>query len=485
MQKSYTGEWGGQCSGNGCFMEGTAEQYLWMVLHDLGGLVEELGGPAKASARLDTFFTELNAGDKGQHAYLGNEPSFGSPWVYNWAQNPAGTQRVVRRMIGNLADFDAGKDAVFEVKPEGLPGNDDLGAISAMYVWGAIGLYPEIPGEPGLSVHSPLFPKTTLRLADGKSRVIFKADASPSIYIKGLTIDGVIHDSTWLPYDSLVKTGNTALDFTLTDEPSQWGALATPAIAPPSPAKGQLWERPIYDSLQAAFNNCGIGGLPTSCITTSMMVPTPNDSIYRPEGVPGSSYNGAALTLASTESDGLKLIAGLFDPLPAKTRVHALGRDNVISYRQIIKFATPLKGNTLFVLGAGTNGNGGGVAVLTFADGATETVTLNFPDWTSDSPYEAPATVASGTSDADKLAAYVADAAEGDGYRVVYQSDDLLKWSGGTEAKAGRIFYQANRLANTSGITQIQLPDIDDFPQNTPHQNLLHIFGINAADVTY
>lgn len=132
-----------------------------------------------------------------------------------------------------------------------------------------------------------------------------------------------------------------------------------------------------------------------------------------------------------------------------------------------------------------TNGSASGDAILTFRDGQTETVNLHFPEWTSNTPYQAPNIAASGNSDADKLGAYVADAKKGDGYRVVYQSDSLLKWSGGTQAKAGRIFYQATKLTNTTGVTQIQLPDIDSFPQNTPHDNLLHIFGISAADATY
>jgi len=483
-QKGRDGKWGGTCAPNGCFMEGSAEHYLWMVLHHLGGLVDELGGAKPASDRLDKFFTELNAGEKSNHAYLGNEPSFGSPWVYNWAQNPAGTQRVVRRMVGTLDDFNNKKDAVFELNPAGLPGNDDLGSISAMYVWGALGFYPEIPGEGGVSLHSPLFPTTQLRLADGKSSVTIKAANAPATYIQDLRVNNILYDSTWLPVEKLISNSSTSLDFTLGDASSQWGTLATPAILPPSPAKGNTWQKASYNGLAASFNNCGIGGLASSCITTSMMVPTPNDSIYKASGVPGSSIDGETLKLVDGNSEGLKLIADLFDPLSSPQKRHPLGRDNVISYGQIIKFDTPLKGNTLFILGAGSTGTGSGTATLTFSDGTTADVALSLPDWTDSTAYTAPTTAASGTTGADKLAAYIADASKGNGYRIVYESDGRMKWSGGKTLTKARIYYQAIKLAGSKEIKQIQLPDMPASSSTAAPTNLLHIFGINAAETT-
>jgi putative alpha-1,2-mannosidase len=159
---------------SGGMVEGTEEQYMWMVPYDLGGLVDILGGPKKTSDRLDKFFTYINAGQGHGYAYLGNEPSFTSPWVYNWAQNPAGTQKVVRRMINE----------VFSLKPNGLAGNDDLGSLSVKYVWGALGFYPEIPGVPGFAVHSPVFPKTTLLLADGTKKIVVNAPAAPATYVR-------------------------------------------------------------------------------------------------------------------------------------------------------------------------------------------------------------------------------------------------------------------------------------------------------------
>ncbi|NTS32096.1 hypothetical protein HQ945_12600 [Phyllobacterium sp. BT25] len=216
-----------------------------------------------------------------------------------------------------------------------------------------------------------------------------------------------------------------------------------------------------------------------------MMVPTPNDSVYSTGGVPGTSIDGTTLKLADVNSEGLKLIAGLFDALPTQTRLHPLGRDNVISYGQIVKFDKPLKGNTLFVLGAGSSGTGSGKAILTFSDGTSETVSISLPDWTDPTAYSPPAIGATGSTDAQKLAAYSADSTKGNGYRIVYEADGRLKWAGGKTTTKARLYYQAIKLSGTKEIAQIELPDMASSSSTSPPSNLLHIFGINAADVSY
>jgi len=86
---------------------------------------------------LDTFFTELNAGTQKPYAFMGNEPNSNAPFVYSFAGAPAKTQSIVHRSM----------DELYNPRPEGLIGNDDLGQMSAWYVWSALGLYPEIPGR--------------------------------------------------------------------------------------------------------------------------------------------------------------------------------------------------------------------------------------------------------------------------------------------------------------------------------------------------
>ncbi len=103
------------------FEEGNAAQYTWSVPHDMAGLLRRLGETAEVVARLDEFHTRLNAGSGSPHAWLGNQPSFATPWAYLWLGRPARTQDVVARARAEL----------FSTTPGGLPGNDDLGAVSA------------------------------------------------------------------------------------------------------------------------------------------------------------------------------------------------------------------------------------------------------------------------------------------------------------------------------------------------------------------
>jgi hypothetical protein len=98
--------------------------------------VTALGGRQAVADRLDKFTTKLNVGPAEPFLWAGNEPGFGVPWLYNYVGQPWKTQELVDRVRSTL----------FSPTPEGEPGNDDLGAMSAWYVWAALGLYPSVPG---------------------------------------------------------------------------------------------------------------------------------------------------------------------------------------------------------------------------------------------------------------------------------------------------------------------------------------------------
>lgn len=203
------------------FYEGTSAQYTWMVPFDPRGLFEMLGGVQEASRRLDAFLAQLNAGQGGANANLGNEPNSNAPWLYNWLGQPFKTQAVVRRTLAELYPDDL----------VGFPGNDDLGQMSAWYVMSAIGLYPAIPGTDVLALGSPLFPKITLRLARGD--VVLRArGASPDVrYVDGLKLGGRRYNRPWLRFADIAS--GARLDYGMSSTPNPaWGA--DPADAPPS-----------------------------------------------------------------------------------------------------------------------------------------------------------------------------------------------------------------------------------------------------------
>ncbi|MEU8028334.1 GH92 family glycosyl hydrolase [Streptomyces sp. NPDC049099] len=209
------------------YVEGNAAQYEWMVPYDLAGLFAAMGGNGKVIPRLDDFFTALNAGPDEPHAFLGNEPSLNSPWVYVYASAPYRTQSVVRRAVNTL----------WGPGPDGEVGNDDLGTLSSWYVWSALGMYPQVPGRAELVLASPLFPAVTVHRDGGRPiRINAPGADADTPYVHALKVNGVPSSRAWLP-ESFVREGGT-LDYTLGDTPdTTWGTA--PRDAPPSFRGGQ------------------------------------------------------------------------------------------------------------------------------------------------------------------------------------------------------------------------------------------------------
>ncbi len=204
------------------YVEGNGAQYTWMVPYDLRGLIDTLGDDAAVGPRLDTFFTKLNAGTREPYAFLGNEPTLQTPWIYAYLGAPHKAQAVVDRV----------RREIWRAGPDNLVGNDDLGEMSSWYVWAALGMYPMIPGRAELVLNSPIFTTARVRRPDGTTIVINAPQAAPGHpYVTALTVDGQPWTKPWLP-ESFVRTGGT-LDYTLSDTPNpSWGA--DPADRPPS-----------------------------------------------------------------------------------------------------------------------------------------------------------------------------------------------------------------------------------------------------------
>jgi predicted alpha-1,2-mannosidase len=216
--------------GQSGFQEGNAAQYAWMVPQDLGGLISAMGGNAAADARLDTFFTQDNIGPNDPYYWAGNEVDLLAPWVYDYAGQPYKTQAEVHGLLDN----------VYSDTPGGEPGNDDLGAMSSWYVWGALGMYPETPGAPVLVLGAPLFPEVQVNLP-GHHLTISAPGASDQGYVTGLSVNGKTSDRDWLPAQDLVggADGSTRLDMRISNTPDTgWAAAA--ADAPPSYQSGPL-----------------------------------------------------------------------------------------------------------------------------------------------------------------------------------------------------------------------------------------------------
>lgn len=206
------------------FMEGNSAQYTWTIPHSLNKLISLAGGKDKVEARIDELTAQLAQGYdyQSKHYEAGNEPCFGIMPVYNWLQKPWKAQAKFRTVM----------ETQFRNTPDGIPGDDDSGAMSAWFIFGALGMYPEIPGVGGVTVLSPLFPQAVLHLPNGKTVTINAQNAAREAkYIQSMKINGAPNSKLWLPVATL--QAGAALDFTMGAAPNpEWGAAA--ADAPPS-----------------------------------------------------------------------------------------------------------------------------------------------------------------------------------------------------------------------------------------------------------
>lgn len=185
------------------FAQGTSATYTWMVPHDVGGLAEAMGGREAAAERLDGFFRapdgswSVGGGDPLRYDPT-NEPGIHAPWLYNALGQPWKTQETVRRIV----------DTQYGTGPGGLPGNDDLGTMSAWYVFASLGLFPQAPGRGELLLSSPVFSYARIAPNGREPITVVAPEAGPDRpYVGSVRLDAAPHTRSWLPESVLAEGG--------------------------------------------------------------------------------------------------------------------------------------------------------------------------------------------------------------------------------------------------------------------------------------
>jgi predicted alpha-1,2-mannosidase len=201
------------------FEEGDSPQYSFMIPFDYPRLVSAMGGSAAVVPRLDQFFSKLICWNEPCFN-MANEPDFVTPYVYAYTNAPWKTDDVINRI----------EQQTFSTKPDGIPGNDDLGATSGVYVWNALGLYPGVPGVAGFFLGTPMFPSATLHFGD-RTLVISSEGTGP--YVRAITLNGQPWNQLWLPLDKITPHTTTTLHFILqSTEPTATNLQPPPTFRP-------------------------------------------------------------------------------------------------------------------------------------------------------------------------------------------------------------------------------------------------------------
>lgn len=168
------------------FHEGNAWNYTFYVPHDIKGLARLMGGNRKFVDNLQSVF------DRGNYDPA-NEPDIAYPYLFSQFKGEEWrTQKLVKELLAKH----------FTTRPDGIPGNDDAGTMSAWAIFSMLGLYPDIPGIPVYTLTTPAFDKATIRLdprytggateliiervnPDGEASAVSEADYIDSVTLAG------------------------------------------------------------------------------------------------------------------------------------------------------------------------------------------------------------------------------------------------------------------------------------------------------------
>ena len=203
------------------YTEGNAWQYVWLVSHDVHGLVKCFGGEKPFVAKLDSLFIlegKMGAdaspdisGLIGQYAH-GNEPSHHIIYMYNYVGMPWKAALKLRQVMNTL--YNDGID--------GLSGNEDVGQMSAWYILSSMGLYQVEPAGGKYIFGSPLFNKAVVNVGGGKTFTIeAKNNSAKNIYIQSAKLNGKPYTRSYIDYKDIMRGGK--LEFVMAEKPSTFG----------------------------------------------------------------------------------------------------------------------------------------------------------------------------------------------------------------------------------------------------------------------
>ncbi|OJV88016.1 MAG: alpha-mannosidase [Bacteroidia bacterium 44-10] len=223
-------EWGGP------YCEGNAWHYTWSVFHDVQGLINLFGSDEKLTTKMDSVFTvpnkivpgsyggiihemkEMELANMGQYAH-GNQPIQHMIFLYSYAGQPWKTQYWARQIMDRLYNF----------TERGYPGDEDQGGMSSWYILNALGIYSVCPGTDEYVIGSPLFPKVTITLEDGKKFVIeAKNNSKENVYIQSASLNGETLEKNYITYSDIVNGG--ILRFEMGDQPDKTRGISKDAV---------------------------------------------------------------------------------------------------------------------------------------------------------------------------------------------------------------------------------------------------------------
>ncbi len=168
------------------FHEGSSWNYTFFVPHDIEGLIKYMGGSKVFTNKLWSLF------ENGYYDPT-NEPDIAYPYLFSRVRGEEWrTQLLVKQLL----------DENYSTAPDGLPGNDDTGTMSAWAVFSMMGLYPDCPGEPYYTLTTPRFSNIEL---DTEHGTITIATEGAGDYIESVKLGGKTTNRYRISHDELIN----------------------------------------------------------------------------------------------------------------------------------------------------------------------------------------------------------------------------------------------------------------------------------------
>ncbi len=187
------------------FHEGNAWNYTFYVPHDVKGLAKLMGGDKKFVERLQMVF------DKGYYDPA-NEPDIAYPHLFSYFKGEEWrTQKEVQRLLRTY----------YKNAPDGIPGNDDTGTMSAWAIFNMIGFYPDCPGKAEYTLTTPVFDRVEITLDEhrwGNNKLVIEAPRPAGVaqggdaYIKGVKAGGKALKGYRISWSDLIGAGTLKFD---------------------------------------------------------------------------------------------------------------------------------------------------------------------------------------------------------------------------------------------------------------------------------
>lgn len=160
------------------FYEGSRWNYSFRLLREMDARIALSGGRGEFVKTLDRFFGFTHARDvSARFEGFNNETDMETPFAYHFAGRHDRIAEITDACVKYL--FCEGRG--------GIPGNNDSGGLSSLYLWLVMGVFP-VSGQDRMIVGAPRLDRVRMRLAGGGTFSIEKRGDGP--YVRRALLNG-------------------------------------------------------------------------------------------------------------------------------------------------------------------------------------------------------------------------------------------------------------------------------------------------------